>query len=65
MQPGDCPFDDPALCGPESGSGHGGTIVDPGWAATAIELQSFTGAVPRGLSPDGGSFSVMWAAANS
>jgi hypothetical protein len=46
-------------------AGHGGTIVDPGWAATAIELQSFTGAVPSGLSPDGGSFSVTWAAANS
>jgi len=46
-------------------AGHGGTIADAGWAATAIELQSFTGAVPSDLSPDGGSFSVTWAAANS
>ena len=46
-------------------SGHGGTIADAGWAATAIELRAFTGAVPSELSPDGGSFSVTWAAANS
>jgi hypothetical protein len=46
-------------------AGHGGTIADPGWAATAIELRSFTGALPSELSPDGGSFSVTWAAANS
>jgi Peptidase A4 family len=46
-------------------AGHGGTIVDPGWAAKAIELQSFTGAVPSELSADGGSFSVTWAAGNS
>jgi len=46
-------------------AGHGGTIADAGWAATSIELQSFTGAVPSELSADGGSFSVTWAAANS
>jgi hypothetical protein len=46
-------------------AGHGGTIVDAAWDATAIELQSFTGAVPSELSTDGGSFSVTWAAANS
>jgi Peptidase A4 family len=46
-------------------AGHGGTIVDAAWDATAIELRSFTGAVPSGLSPDGGSFSVAWGAANS
>ena len=44
-------------------AGHGGTIADAGWAATAIELQAVTGAVPSELSPDGGSFSVTWAAA--
>jgi hypothetical protein len=42
-------------------AGHGGTIVDAGWTATAIELQSFTGAFPSELSADGGSFSVTWA----
>ena len=46
-------------------AGHGGTIADAGWAATSIELRAFTGAVPSELSPDGGSFSVTWAAANS
>jgi hypothetical protein len=32
-------------------TGHGGTIADAGWTATAIELQAFTGAVPSELSP--------------
>ena len=40
-------------------------IVDDAWAATAIELRAFTGAVPSGLAPDGASFSVTWAAENS
>jgi hypothetical protein len=44
-------------------AGHGGAIADAAWDATAIELQSFTGAVPSDLSADGGSFSVTWAAA--
>jgi hypothetical protein len=46
-------------------AGHGGTIVDTAWDATAIELRSFTAAVPGGLSADGGSFSVTWTSANS
>jgi hypothetical protein len=46
-------------------AGHGGTIADAAWDATAIQLQSFTGAVPSDLSPDGGAFSVTWAAASS
>jgi hypothetical protein len=46
-------------------AGHGGVIVDDAWAATAIELRAFTGAVPSGLAPDGASFSVTWAAENS
>jgi hypothetical protein len=52
-------------------NGHTGTINDPTWAATAIELDSsgdvrFAGmqpatqAVPAALSPDGGSFSITW-----
>jgi hypothetical protein len=39
--------------------------VGAGWAATSIELQSYTGADPSELSLDGGSFSGTWAAANS
>jgi Peptidase A4 family len=46
-------------------AGHGGTIVDGAWAATAIELAAFTGAVPSDVSADGGSFNVTWAARNS
>jgi Peptidase A4 family len=46
-------------------SGHGGVIVDDAWAATAIELRAFTGAVPSELAPDGASFSVTWVAENS
>ena len=46
-------------------AGHGGTIVDGAWAATAIELDAFTGAVPSDVSADGGSFSVTWSARNS
>jgi hypothetical protein len=46
-------------------AGHGGVIVDDAWAATAIELRAFTGAVPSGLAPDGASFSVTWAVENS
>jgi hypothetical protein len=41
-------------------AGHGGTIVDAAWAATAIELDALTSAVPSDVSPDGGSFSVTW-----
>jgi hypothetical protein len=46
-------------------AGHGGVIVDDAWAATAIELRAFTGAVPSELAPDGASFSVTWVAENS
>jgi Peptidase A4 family len=46
-------------------AGHGGVIVDDAWAATAIELRAFTGAVPSELAPDGASFSVTWAPGNS
>lgn len=46
-------------------AGHGGVIVDDAWAATAIELQAFTGAVPSDLAADGASFTVTWAARNS
>jgi hypothetical protein len=54
-------------------AGHTGTISDPAWAATAIELDSGgalidprfasnveTQAVPAGLSADGASFAVTW-----
>jgi hypothetical protein len=53
-------------------AGHTGTIADPAWSATAIQLQSSSGffrrfaavsgagASPGALSPDGSSFSVAW-----
>ncbi len=46
-------------------AGHGGVIVDDAWAATAIELTAFTGAVPSDLAADGASFTVTWAGRNS
>jgi hypothetical protein len=46
-------------------AGHGGVIVDDAWAATAIELDAFTGALPSDLAADGASFSVTVAARNS
>jgi len=55
-------------------AGHTGTISDPAWAATAIELDSGgdlidprfasdvteTQAIPAGLSSTGASFAVTW-----
>jgi hypothetical protein len=55
--------------------GHTGTISDPGWAATAVELDSTAGgffrdrfardaiganAVPAALSADGSGFAISW-----
>lgn len=58
--------------------GHPGTITDPAWSATAIELvpdsgrpgmfgrsSSASGAAPAALSPDGRSFTVAWQPASS
>lgn len=59
-------------------SGHTGTIADPAWAPTTIELiseadvtfvddngQTTTGAIPSTLSPDGSAFTIDWQAAIS
>jgi hypothetical protein len=58
-----------------TGDGHTGTISDPTWTATAVNLQGTAGGLFRGrygstlptadatagpLSSDGGSFSVVW-----
>jgi Peptidase A4 family len=59
-----------------TGNGHTGTISDPAWTETAVDLQGTTGGLFRGrfastlptadatpgpLSTDGSSFSVVWA----
>lgn len=42
-------------------AGHTGSISDPAWSATAIQLQGSTaGAQPGNVSSDGSSFSVSW-----
>jgi hypothetical protein len=57
-------------------AGHTGSITDPAWTPTSVELQSTTagffrrsrfaplaagaGAVPAALAADGGSFSIAW-----
>lgn len=62
-----------------TGNGHIGTISDPAWSQTAVELvseadvtfvdssgrPSTTGALPSDLSPDGSAFRIDWQAAIS